>query len=156
MGTNNFAKTNTQVIHAVATDDEFTWRNTRDNIVTDLEAEDVPYDFCEDYNLGIYDNGSYPAMSIGGMYISEDNYDITLRLKTVSGYYTGFTLDYELQVTVDFETDDIGEVSDTLKDIETQTEDLIEYVEKLYSQYSNQLTKVAQFSNGEAVYETVK
>ncbi len=154
--TNNFASTNSDVIHAVSTegDGECIWQDTRDNLVT-LFEEDAKFDFSEDDKLDTDSNSSYPSTSIGEMTIYGNGYDIRVILKTVSGYYTGFTLDYQDYITLDFETEDIEDISLLATEVQNELTVLHAYVESIYATQSDQLKVVAQFSNGEAVYEQV-
>jgi len=153
--TNNFAQTKTSAIYAVTdAEDEFIWQDIRDSVITILEESDK-YDFSENDSVSTDNNRSYPSTSIGRVYIYGNGFDITVVLKTVSGYYSGFTLDYQDNICIDYETENIDEVTQLLKDVQTELEEVHKYIESVYSQFTDKLICTARFSNGETIYEKV-
>ena len=112
MGTCNFNNSQASRIFAVGEDnneDEFIWDDTRDNVSWELLEIDkdkaIDWEFVTGDKLDIEELRSFPATSIGQLYsdISYGGMDfsITIIPKTVSGYYAGFNLDFDIMVTND-------------------------------------------------------
>ena len=122
MGTSNFHSNRTSCIYAVDADDEFIYSDTIDNIRYSLQAIDK--DKSNDWSF-IYDKEirlnedlrSFPASSIGWLQTHFSyagvNIEIMFIPKGVSGYYSGFNLDFELQFCDDYSSEhyvyDIGD-----------------------------------------------
>lgn len=125
----------------------------------------------------VYEDGlrSYPGTLLGDLYISKQYGDteITVEITAIirSGYYEGCNLDWECVIKIDgSETDsgefsvDFGYASDmsiglqaivapkALKWAEKMQNELIEELEKIYTEISMPLVVTARFSNGETWY----
>lgn len=125
MGTSNFHSRQVSQIFAVETSyfdeeiddfvqDEWIWEDTRNNIIFDLDKIDkdksitqtIDWQFVSNNDVKLEDElRSFPATSIGEMYTGVHyggtDWTITLVPKTVSGYYSGFCLDFEICVSND-------------------------------------------------------
>lgn len=193
MGTNNFHNNRASKIYAVETSyyddeieqtvhDDFIWSDTRENISAELSTFDKNnrnVDFIEDDTISLDEElRSYPATSIGRLYsyfsyAGLEDVVINVIAKTVSGYYSGFNLDYEFYM--EWEGGYYDSVTDLLNDfieeypekrgvLKIHSERLIKYLsndifflidnlERVYQMYTEPLNKVAQFSDGTALYE---
>jgi len=178
MGTSNFNNDNARKIYSITTEDEFIWQDTRDNIASELEAI-FGDNWYQSDTITIEELRSYPATSIGAIeqYVTIGNHTFTIEIisKIVSGYYEGFSLDYDIKISSDFcsyttnetveeaindfiyELEIEGEVDEAKKrwthQLNLELEDIIEKVEKVYQDNSDPLVAVATFSNGETIYQ---
>ncbi len=176
--TSNFNNQNASKIYAAGADD-FIYEDTRDNINYELNKTDWLY-FADD-GINIESNRSYPATSIGALTKEILYYGVELGVeiipKTVSGYYEGFNLDYDLKYTIDGEeySNDLDYLGDDLQEfsrfvgynqglikanlvhIKDKFISLIEegtkITEHAFSLYTCAYDEVARFSNGECIYE---
>lgn len=188
MGTSNFHNTNANNIYAVTEGDEFTYEDVRESISIELQetAKEQKIDFFEDSEIDLADElRSFPATSIGELYedIVYCNTDVRVTLipKTVSGYYEGFNLDYEIRIednntgiSYEFDEDytsdiieehlynypeDAGILAIHGKRLGTKIDDVIinlrNVVESTFNRYSDSYVVAAQFSNGETIYTQV-
>ena len=124
---------------------------------------------------------SYPSKIFGEVYKYFEFYgvEVTAQINLIirSGYYQGCNFDYEFEFEVDGTTyDSIDEVerdfeeyasdyagkaehllryhlSSFIRKLEDEIGEVINIVEKVYAEHTIGLCKVAQFSNGEAIYE---
>lgn len=186
MGTGNFCQYDAKKIYAIDDrDDEFIWSDTRMNVSCELEtkAKELRRYWSENDSLRIERLRSHDATSIGeyGDYFTYYGVEwhIGLIVKTVSGYYEGFSLDYDITITSDISNTEYTNEDDWVMDIITFDSDCLPYkglflantdktkrkikemidtlqdeVETIFEEYSTPLIMVAQFSNGEAVYKT--
>ena len=92
--------------------------------------------------------------------IDKGCYSLHIKLIIRSGYYSGATLDWE----VDADSEKVREGYEREEDVDIDSETLPQYIrnflnreidkiEKVYADYTTPVIKVAQFSNGEAVYK---
>jgi len=203
MGTSNYHVKNTSKVFSIDPDNsvkdcddfewESIWENTRENIISILLAIDKDktneIQFYEDETIGIADElRSYPSTSIGNLYIPnvilwEDDsgeldpitMDVNLYPHTTSGYYTGFNLDYEIELCdsfgnsndnlsdairqLDYEADIEYGIEDLDLDTEVRhklfetIEQLTTKLEEVFETHSDSLNVVGSFSDGTTVYE---
>ena len=206
MGTSNFHSNRTSCIFAIDDSyydeeleqtiyDEFIWRDTRSNICSELRAinndKSNTWEFSETLTISLKEElSSYPATPIGWFYsnFSFATVNITINFipKTVSGYYSGFNLDFELQFEDEYSYDpyvyDPGSESGMVEDIinehlyqNPQLSGIIKIhgknilsklqekitegqklLENVFKMYSSGYKISAQFSNGETWYEKCK
>jgi len=138
MGTGNFCRYSAKKIYAVISDDnnygEYIWEDTREFVSMELEkiAKEKRRTWIEDDKIKLPYSLSYPSTSIG--YYRDEislygvEWDIRLIVKTVSGYYSDFTLDYDIELAQETsgswtETND----DEYENDIEKNINDIIEY-----------------------------
>lgn len=171
MSTNNFHNKNASRIFAFEVADEWDWNDMKLNIRSELKAKG----WVNDDSTPNSELRSYPASVISRK--TEEHFTgLALTVKAIvrSGYYMGGNLDWELEWSM--QGSDWDEPNE--KDIEdgiaywrghrrlakahaskamTWSEDikdkLITELETIYEQFTTPLRKVAQFSNGEAIYE---
>ena len=200
MGTSNFHSIQASKIFAITKEyaNEFgdnVWSDTRSNIVYELLAIDkdkeIDWEFVEGDDYKLEDElRSFPATSIGqfytGVHYGGMDFTITLIPKTVSGYYEGFNLDFEIRIDNDqgygeiyndgieegVDADDIEYMfeeyeyqeqymkgiiamhKDVLIDkLNYKIDEGVQRLEKVFTNNSEQYGVVAQFSNGETIYE---
>lgn len=191
MGTSNFHSNRTSCVFAVGGEDEWIWQDTRDNIVASLEVlsddKKNTWEFSERNDITLHEElRSFPATSIGWFYsdFSYAGVNIVINFipKTVSGYYEGFNLDFELQIEDDYSTElytvdniDEGFMTDIInehlyqkpeaagmikihgKNLLQKVKDKVDEGQKLledvFNMYSDGYKVAARFSNGETIYE---
>ncbi|CAA6807967.1 MAG: Unknown protein [uncultured Sulfurovum sp.] len=184
MGTSNFHNTNASKVYAVITEDEFIWEDTRENISSELLAMKGVSFYASD-DIPLRDAlRSFPATSIGTLdgYINYCGFDVNIEVvaKTVSGYYEGFNLDFELKLSVEGD----GYYDENLENEDEVVEGILNYgdarqqalmkrwsknflelinkeidrlttnLESVYSNYSDCLVRAGGFSNGESIYKS--
>ena len=126
MGTANFHSSQASRIFAVTgsyededgemREDEFIWEDTRSNVMYELLAIDkdkeVDWEFVAGDDYKIYDElRSFPSTSIGqfytGVHYAGTDFTITIVPKTVSAYYDGFCLDFDICLSNDNGIDEL-------------------------------------------------
>jgi hypothetical protein len=181
MGTCNFARPNTSQYYVVDVDDEDVYADVRNNVEHTLEeaVKNKPYTWYVDYELCDHYNRNYPEMSIGSidynLYITdsttEEEYEliISVVIKTVSGYYSGFILDYDINLElpakgsisdsglddlldwaeIEANTNDVDDIKSTIQEIKNT-------IESVFKDFTDKYECLGTFSNGEAVYKKVE
>ena len=173
MGTSNFHYEN--VLYTVDdTDDEFVCEDTIGNIKCELNQY---HDFMEDSNIRLDSElRSYPSSSIGSFdtYVSilDDEVKVEVIPLVRSAYYEGCNFDYEVNINwncVDYASaenviDDMIEYSDMnrgllkihretyIQRIEDKVKEYTDIIEKVFEMHTDKTEVVAQFSNGETLY----
>lgn len=124
---------------------------------------------------------SYPGQVLGNVSIDKTFLGQDVRITIIpvirSGYYEGANLDWELEFCAGcnevYNKEDL--INEWIEEVEFKEEynkgliaihegylwswiennlrDLIQSIENIFSDYSDELKKVAQFSNGEAIYQ---
>jgi len=184
MSTSNFAQDNTSKIFACSSNNEIEYDCLIDSIKTDITQlkDTIPNrSFISSSKLDVIENRNYPATSIGYYYTNIEVYNIQfeigLTLKAVSGYYEGFTLDFDISLETNISADiyttgiemleDIIEYSryeipyvgltianknNIARKIDNTIKILQQEIETIYELSSTPLTKICTMSNGEALY----
>ena len=194
MGTSNFYRKNTSKVWSIETSyfdeelkeqtqDEFIWEDTRSNVSSSLEviAKQKRRSYYEDDSLKVNDLRSFPSTSIGEScdYFQFCNTEFKVELipHTTSGYYEGFNLDFDINLSVSEICGKYDNMKDLLSDVkeflfeenkalrmnlgnlqrrlETLLSEMIDEVESVFEMYSTPLEEFAKFSNGETIYKTV-
>ena len=193
MGTSNFYNKNASKIWSVETSyyDEETneeieyetiWEDTRTNVSSSLEkiANQKGRTYYKDSSLDVDQLYSFPSTSIGSyskyFHFCNIEFGVILIPHTTSGYYEGFNLDFDINLSAS----GLGEKYDNLKDflldtkqfllednkglrinlgnlqrrLEALLSEMIDEVESVYGMYSTSLEEIAKFSNGETIYKT--
>jgi len=201
MGTSNFDNTRATCIYAVETSyydedageeiyNDFAWEDTRNNIA--YEMKNIEKESKNKWQWSTNDNvklnetlRSYPATSIGELWSDLEYGGLYIRinfiLKSVSGYYSGFSLDYEvefydnysydayewepgedsiieqlIQEAIDQEPEKTGlfkiHAKQFLEKFKERYKEGVELIENIYKQQSTPLTVAARFSNGETIF----
>lgn len=149
--------------------DEFALSDLKDNLRWELSKLGYQTDEGGD------SDGTYIASKTVHKIYGDTEVGFTLRAVLRSGYYEGAVLDYELLDYEGYESDD---VSDYLYNFEYQSnmpqgmqtiqrkyaeswsqrelQEQINKLEELFENWSSPYKKVAQFSNGETIYERLK
>jgi len=183
MGTSNFHNEEASRIFAVECNDEYTYSDTVSNLKYEFEsvAKEHKLNFSDDTDISIGSElRSFPARSIGYFYKNVSflclDIDVTFIPMARSGYYEGFNLDYEVRFELEgteYESieclvevveeypEDYGLNAGLLaihsasltNNIEEAETTLRELTEQLFTDYSDPLVVVAQFSNDETIYE---
>lgn len=146
-------------------------------------AKSRGYHFSEG-GKDIYELRSYPSHVVGIIFKVTKicGIDVSVGVQSVirSGYYEGCNLDWavicvigyntfedeeidikEIEFEIKYENDNINvgmskiQARNIKKWIDKTRDELVKYVEEIYTQYSEPLRVVAQFSNGETIYEKV-
>jgi hypothetical protein len=164
---------------AIEAEDEFELDDTKLNITAELEAQ--PRIYTENLSEPEDDLRSYPGEAFAGIRLKNEREDIHAECKLIarSGYYSGVNFDYQSMIfngydgeyytLADLEPSDIVELAEgyhgrriTLKQAEATLRRLgrdIATLDKLAGQAIKEFTipliKIAQFSNGEAIYRRV-
>lgn len=174
MGTSNFHNVNSGRIYSVELQEDWEYDDLKLNLKTELKEHttDDPYELR-----------SFPSQVIGCLDKQKTfgDLDIDLSIYCVirSGYYEGLNLDWFMKLDIGNTSyideipekhhliDDLRYFNDwnkglstiqsenVLKWIKTTKEELITKMEKIYEENSTPLKVVAQFSNGETIYEKV-
>ena len=173
MGTSNFYS-KSKIIFAVELETEFCFDDLRDNVTVELnQSKNYSHKQKDDYDR------NYHGTSIGTLSLScPYKFDVSIEIKCYIryAYYEGCNLDYEINYAA--HQCDYDNIQDLIKDayyysdyenngmtklqsknlekwLISGTEQLINEVEKIFTDYSEPLNKVATFSNGETIYKKV-
>lgn len=175
MSTPNFHSLSGQYF-AIEAEDEFELDDTKLNITAELQAQ--PKIYTETLSEPEDDLRSYPGEAFAGIRLKNEREDVHVECKLIarSGYYGGVNFDYQSMIfnnydgeyyaLADLEPADIVELVNgyhgrhiTTKQAEATLRRLgrdIATLDKLATQaikeFTISLIKVAQFSNGEAIY----
>ncbi len=153
MATSNFHNVNATHIFAVQLEDEWAY----EDLVYNLESEFNIHNDYSDYGKTDPDElRSFPSRSLGSfsdsILIGEDEVEIFITPVIRSGYYEGCNLDWHIRLYVNgYEDDTYADDANVLR----ISNEYIEFIENIYSQYSEPLGVTARFSNGETIYHKV-
>lgn len=153
MATSNFHNVNATHIFAVQLEDEWAY----EDLVYNLESEFNIHNDYSDYGKTDPDElRSYPSRSLGSfsdsLTIGEDEVEIFITPVIRSAYYEGCNLDWHIRLYVNgYEDDTYADDANVLR----ISNEYIEFIENIYSQYSEPLGVTARFSNGETIYHKV-
>lgn len=153
MATSNFHNVNATHIFAVQLEDEWAY----EDLVYNLESEFNIHNDYSDYGKTDPDElRSFPSRSLGSfsdsLTIGEDEVEIFITPVIRSGYYDGCNLDWHIRLYVNgYEDDTYADNADVLR----ISNEYVEFIENIYSQYSEPLGVTARFSNGETIYHKV-
>ena len=153
MATSNFHNVNATHIFAVQLEDEWAY----DDLVDNLESEFNSHSDYSDYGKSDpYELRSFPSRSLGSFSTSiikdEDEVEIYVTPVIRSGYYEGVNLDWHVRCYLNgFEEDEW----ETTPEVASVVNGYVEFIENIYSQYSEPLGVTAVFSNGETIYHKV-
>lgn len=180
MGASNFHTVNAQAVYVIDYgDDEFMWQESQDHLGNWIKELDSSFTL-DDLIKSEKELRSYPSSPVGywenELTFLNLTFDFRINLFIRSGYYEAACLDYEIEWFADgdyYEDVDsvINSINDYLDDynikpglwalhkfnLETKLTDLqdqlIKHVESILPQVSTPYGVVAQFSNGETLYE---
>lgn len=153
MATSNFHNVNASHIFAVQLEDTYEY----DDLIDNLQSE---FNSHSDYStVGKSDPDelrSFPSTSIGGfsnsVEIGDDEVSVFVTPVIRSGYYDGCNLDYHIRYYVNgYEDDSYYDNSE----IQSLVYEYVDFIENVFSQYTQPLGVTAQFSNGETIYHPI-
>lgn len=153
MATSNFHNVNATHIFAVQLEDEWAY----EDLVYNLESEfNIHNDYSDYGKTDPNELRSFPSRSLGSfsdsILIGEDEVEIFITPVIRSGYYEGCNLDWHIRLYVNgYEDDTYADDANVLR----ISNEYIEFIENIYSQYSEPLGVTARFSNGETIYHKV-
>lgn len=153
MATSNFHNVNATHIFAVQLEDEWAY----EDLVYNLESEFNIHNDYSDYGKSDPNElCSFPSRSLGSfsdsLTIGDDEVEIFITPVIRSGYYEGCNLDWHVRLYVNgYEDDTYADDANVLR----ISNEYIEFIENIYSQYSEPLGVTARFSNGETIYHKV-
>jgi hypothetical protein len=153
MATSNFHNVNATHIFAVQLEDEWAY----EDLVYNLESEFNIHNDYSDYGKSDPNElRSFPSRSLGSfndsLTIGDDEVEIYITPVIRSGYYDGCNLDWHVRLYVNgYEDDTYADDANVLR----ISNEYIEFIENIYSQYSEPLGVTARFSNGETIYHKV-
>ena len=153
MATSNFHNVNATHIFAVQLEDEWAY----DDLVDNLQYEFKNHKDYSDYGKSDpYELRSFPSRSLGSFSTSiikdEDEVEVYVTPVIRSGYYEGCNLDWHVRCYLNgFEEDEW----ETTTEVASVVNEYVEFIENIYSQYSEPLGVTAIFSNGETIYHKV-
>jgi hypothetical protein len=153
MATSNFHNVNASNIFAVELQDEFDYEDLVCNLESELSNHSDYFDYGKtDPN----ELSSFPSKSLGSFSNSTiiDDGEVEVYVTPVirSGYYEGANLDWHVRYYVNGSEDESYESHPR---IQTLVDTYVDYIEKIYSQYSQPLGVTARFSNGETIYHPI-
>lgn len=153
MATSNFHNVNATHIFAVQLEDEWAY----EDLVYNLESEfDIHSDYSDYGKTDPDELRSFPSRSLGSfsnsLTIGEDEVEVYITPVIRSGYYEGCNLDWHIRLYVNgYEDDTYADNADVLR----ISNEYVDFIENIYSQYSEPLGVTARFSNGETIYHKV-
>ena len=153
MATSNFHNVNATHIFAVQLEDESAY----EDLVYNLESEFNIHNDYSDYGKTDPDElRSFPSRSLGSfsdsLTIGDDEVELYITPVIRSGYYEGVNLDWHIRLYVNgYEDDTYADNADVLR----ISNEYVDFIETIYSQYSEPLGVTARFSNGETIYHKV-
>ena len=153
MATSNFHNVNASHIFAVELQDEWEY----DDLVSNLGFElDTHADYSIYGKSDPHELRSFPSKSLGSFSnsfsIGDDEVEVYVTPVIRSGYYEGANLDWHVRYYVNGSEDESYESHPR---IQTLVDTYVDYIEKIYSQYSQPLGVTARFSNGETIYHPI-
>ena len=154
MATSNFHNVNATHIFAVQLEDEWAY----EDLVYNLESEfNIHNDYSDYGKTDPNELRSFPSRSLGSfsdsLTIGDDEVEVFITPVIRSGYYEGCNLDWHIRLYVNgYEDDTYADDANVLR----ISNEYIEFIEDIYSQYSEPLGVTARFSNGETIYHTIK
>ena len=153
MATSNFHNVNATHIFAVQLEDEWAY----EDLVYNLESEfNIHNDYSDYGKTDPNELRSFPSRSLGSfsdsLTIGDDDVEVFITPVIRSGYYEGCNLDWHIRLYVNgYEDDTYADDANVLR----ISNEYIEFIENIYSQYSEPLGVTARFSNGETIYHKV-
>lgn len=150
MATSNFHNVNASYIFSVVLEDTYEY----DDLISNLESE---FNSHSDYStVGKSDPNdlrSYPSTSIGGfsnsVMVGDDEVSVFVTPVIRSAYYDGCNLDWHVRYYVNgYEDDSYYDNSE----IQSLVYGYVDFIENVFSQYTQPLGVTAEFSNGETIY----
>jgi hypothetical protein len=153
MATSNFHNVNATNIFAVQLEDEWDYKD----LVSNLESEFSNHSDYYDYGKSDPNElRSYPSKSLGSfsnsVTIEDNEVEIFVTPVIRNGYYEGCNLDWHVRLYVNgYDDDTYSDDSKILEVINTY----VEFIENIYSQYSQPLGVTARFNNGETIYHSL-
>jgi hypothetical protein len=153
MATSNFHNVNATHIFAVQLEDEWAY----EDLVYNLESEfNIHNDYSDYGKTDPNELRSFPSRSLGSfsdsLTIGDDEVEVFITPVIRSGYYEGCNLDWHIRLYVNgYEDDTYADDANVLR----ISNEYIEFIENIYSQYSEPLGVTARFSNGETIYHKV-
>ena len=153
MATSNFHNVNASNIFAVELQDEFDYEDLVCNLESELSNHSDYFDYGKtDPN----ELRSFPSKSLGSFsnstIINDEEVEVYVTPVIRSGYYEGVNLDWHVRYYVNGYEDESYESHPS---IQTLVDTYVDYIEKIYSQYSQPLGVTARFSNGETIYHPI-
>ena len=153
MATSNFHNVNASHIFAVELQDEWEYQD----LVSNLESEfNTNLDYSDYSKSDPNELRSFPSKSVGSfsnsIEIGEDEVEVYVTPVIRSGYYEGCNLDWHVRYYVNGSEDDTYE---THPNVQTLVSVYVNFIENVYSQYSQPLGVTARFSNGETIYHPI-
>ena len=153
MATSNFHNVNATHIFAVQLEDEWAY----EDLVYNLESEfNIHNDYSDYGKTDPYELRSFPSRSLGSfsnsVTIEDDEVEVYVTPVIRSGYYEGANLDWHVRYYVNGSEDESYESHPR---IQIMVDTYVDYIEKIYSQYSQPLGVTARFSNGETIYHPI-
>ena len=153
MATSNFHNVNATNIFAVQLEDEWEYQD----LVSNLESEfNTNLDYSDYSKSDPNELRSFPSKSVGSfsnsIEIGEDEVEVYVTPVIRSGYYEGANLDWHVRYYVNGSED---ETYESHQRVQLLVESYVDYIETIYSQYSQPLGVTARFSNGETIYHTI-
>lgn len=153
MATSNFHNVNASNIFAVELQDEFDYEDLVCNLESELSNHSDYFDYGKtDPN----ELRSFPSKSLGSFsnstIIEDDEVEVYVTSVIRSGYYEGANLDWHVRYYVNGSED---ETYESHPRVQSLVESYVDYIETIYSQYSQPLGVTARFSNGETIYHTI-
>jgi hypothetical protein len=153
MATSNFHNVNATHIFAVQLEDEWAY----EDLIYNLESEfNIHNDYSDYGKTDPNELRSFPSRSLGSfsdsLTIGDDEVEVFITPVIRSGYYEGCNLDWHIRLYVNgYEDDTYADDANVLR----ISNEYIEFIENIYSQYSEPLGVTARFSNGETIYHKV-
>lgn len=153
MATSNFHNVNATNIFAVQLEGEFDYEALVFNLEWEFSSHSDYYDYGKSDPNELH---SFPSKSLGSfsnsLTIGEDEVEIYITPVIRSGYYEGCNLDWHIRLYVNgYEDDTYADDANVLR----ISNEYIEFIENIYSQYSQPLGVTARFSNGETIYHKI-
>ena len=153
MATSNFHNVNASNIFAVQLEDEYDYQDLLENLESELNNHS---DYSDYGKTDPNELRSFPSKSLGSFsnstIIDDDEVEVYVTPVIRSGYYEGCNLDWHVRYYVNGYEDESYE---THNRIQTLVESYVNYIEKVFNQYSQPLGVTARFSNGETIYHAI-
>ena len=153
MATSNFHNVNATNIFAVQLEDEYDYHDLVDNLESELNNHS---DYSDYGKSDPNELRSFPSKSLGSFsnstIIDDDEVEVYVTPVIRSGYYEGCNLDWHVRYYVNGYED---ETYESHPRIQTLVGVYVDYIEKIFNQYSQPLGVTARFSNGETIYHPI-
>ena len=153
MATSNFHNVNASHIFACSLENEWDFEDLKDNLTYEFKNLDGFDTLTKSDPSELRSFPSTSICSVSRQHIYNNfSLDVIVTIVARSGYYEGCNLDWHVTLYVNgYQDDTYADDANVLR----ISNEYVDFIETIYSQYSEPLGVTARFSNGETIYHKV-